>query len=986
MNKYLLSLLLVLPMSFIVIAQDNESDDDVEEVVVTGIKKSLISAIDIKRNNVGVVDAITAEDFGKFPDNNLAESLARVVGIGIDRSNVEGERVAVRGFGPELNLVTLNGRQMPTVPGQWGGGRSFNFGDISSHGIAAVEVYKSTNSSLPSGGIGSTINMVTTKPLSIDGSLSSFSIDVLNDSTSNEDLKPELNFVHSSNFGNFGFAISGSFQDRNNIEEGTRESNWLSVEDMSAIEGYSRVDKTASGITDNNQRADGKTFYQEPSAYQIKENDRERTNAQLTMQYAFSDDLIATVDYTYSKVEFSSVGQMFGSWLGGWTTTLGTINENGVYTDVTVGDRGYDHQLIWGDTENLNQSVGINLEWNYSDALTFVFDYHDSSAEKEGTELPNEMGLVAPATATITHFNGGTSGINSFIYNRTFDTDDYTYGSLYYRDAFKENQMEQFQFSGLWENLDGKVSDSIKSVEFGISRADSAFQDMRMEEINNATPGTSASSAMLTRTSLDDFMSAFRDYSSLPTYYFAINKDLALQDWIANFGDISAGPIDINDMVEETLDAAFIQVNMEFMINDKPLNVVAGVRYEESDTTSTALEATPSLIRWDMINGLIYPNGGEVAAARSGSNDIVLPQLAMAYELTDDQVLRLSYGKSMGRPSLQDLRSSFQFGNRDYLIPTASGGNPGLEPLESENLDIAYEYYYDEGSYFSLNYFRKDIDNFISSDVSTGSIDALTNPANGEIGAFAQACVQAWDEAGRPDPGFPGEWGSGDCVSQQALWSQSWMNIYQHMGWVAVAMSRGIDVTNGFPYGACDYDGWWRCEPGYLDGTSSDPLAIFEITRPLNLESGSVDGFEVVLQHLFGDSGFGTQINATFVSGGDVEIDRYDTSRQFILPGLGDSSNFSLFYEDTKITARIALNTRGETIAGFGNYDQPLYVEERNQWDLSMAYNINEDAVVFFEVQNLNDEPTRLYARYEEMLFLSQDHGPIHRLGFRYKF
>ena len=387
-----------------------------------------------------------------------------------------------------------------------------------------------------------------------------------------------------------------------------------------------------------------------------------------------------------------------------------------------------------------------------------------------------------------------------------------------------------------------------------------------------------------------------------------------------------------------------------------------------------------------MINGLIYPNGGEVAAARSGSNDIVLPQLAMAYELTDDQVLRLSYGKSMGRPSLQDLRSSFQFGNRDYLIPTASGGNPGLEPLESENLDIAYEYYYDEGSYFSLNYFRKDIDNFISSDVSTGSIDALTNPANGEIGAFAQACVQAWDEAGRPDPGFPGEWGSGDCVSQQALWSQSWMNIYQHMGWVAVAMSRGIDVTNGFPYGACDYDGWWRCEPGYLDGTSSDPLAIFEITRPLNLESGSVDGFEVVLQHLFGDSGFGTQINATFVSGGDVEIDRYDTSRQFILPGLGDSSNFSLFYEDTKITARIALNTRGETIAGFGNYDQPLYVEERNQWDLSMAYNINEDAVVFFEVQNLNDEPTRLYARYEEMLFLSQDHGPIHRLGFRYKF
>ena len=64
-------------------------------------------AIDIKRNNVGIVDAITAEDFGKFPDGNLAESLSRVVGIGIDRSNVEGARIAVRGFGPELNLVNF---------------------------------------------------------------------------------------------------------------------------------------------------------------------------------------------------------------------------------------------------------------------------------------------------------------------------------------------------------------------------------------------------------------------------------------------------------------------------------------------------------------------------------------------------------------------------------------------------------------------------------------------------------------------------------------------------------------------------------------------------------------------------------------------------------------------------------------------------------------------------------------------------------------
>ena len=164
MNKYLLSLMVLLPLTTSIYAQD-AVDEEMEEVVTTGIKSSLKDAIDIKRKNVGIVDAITAEDLGKFPDGNLAEALSRMVGVTTDRSNDEGTTVNVRGLGPEFNLVTLNGRTMPTIPPQYGGGRSFNFGDISSHGVSAVEVYKSANAVLPSGGLGSTINMVTAKPL-----------------------------------------------------------------------------------------------------------------------------------------------------------------------------------------------------------------------------------------------------------------------------------------------------------------------------------------------------------------------------------------------------------------------------------------------------------------------------------------------------------------------------------------------------------------------------------------------------------------------------------------------------------------------------------------------------------------------------------------------------------------------------------------------------------------------------------------------------
>ena len=205
--KYLLSLIVLLPLSTSLYSQEAEEAEntEVEEIVTTGIKSSLISAIDIKRNNVGVMEAITAEDFGKFPDGNLAESLARVSGVGIDRSNLEGEGVAVRGFGPELNLVTLNGRQMPTVPGQWGGGRSFNFGDIASPGVSAVELFKSTNNSLPSGGIGSTINMVTTKPLMIDGTKVAISVGTVHDTSSTTSETPEISLLYATNKDYWGF-------------------------------------------------------------------------------------------------------------------------------------------------------------------------------------------------------------------------------------------------------------------------------------------------------------------------------------------------------------------------------------------------------------------------------------------------------------------------------------------------------------------------------------------------------------------------------------------------------------------------------------------------------------------------------------------------------------------------------------------------------------------------------------------------------------
>ena len=566
MYKYLLSLMVILPLSNTLLAQDADENDDadeaqIEEVVTTGIKRSLIDAISIKRDNVGVMEAITAEDFGKFPDGNLAESLARVSGVGIDRSNLEGEGVAVRGFGPELNLVTLNGRQMPTVPAQYQGGRSFNFGDIASPGIAAVELYKSTNNTLPSGGIGSTINMVTTKPLAIDGTKSAISVGYVHDTSSIKSETPEISVLYATNRDYWGFSFSGSYQDRNNREEGTRESNWFNPSRLAREEYYNRLDiHDGQTLTDNNTRADGITFYQEPTAYQIKDNDRLRKNAQLTFQFAFNDNVTSTFDYTYSGVEFSSVGQMFGTWLGAWDTAEGTINSNGVFTDVVVKNRGYDHQLIWGDTTSANRSIGMNHEFVVNDSLTITFDAHSSSAQKNGTELPNEMAIATNKKSTVTHLNGGSSGINSFSFDDVYESSDYYLGGLLARDAYKKNEMNQYQLIGEWVNLDGGL---VASVDFGVSKTVSKFKDRRYEK-NNQLIGASAddfADSLFVKTDLGDFMDAFNTVLGT-SYYFAVDKNAAVAAFEAAGGSLDVGPIDLNERVQEDLESAFIQFNL----------------------------------------------------------------------------------------------------------------------------------------------------------------------------------------------------------------------------------------------------------------------------------------------------------------------------------------------------------------------------------------------------------------------------------------
>ncbi len=225
------ALLLALAPATQAVAQEQQDQiNELDTVVVTGIRASLESSMNLKRDSQGIVDGSVAEDIGKFPDTNLAEALQRISGVSIDRtSSGEGSKVTVRGVGPDFNLVLLNGRQMPASnlgPGGAGtsNSRSFDFANIAAEAIAAIEVHKTGRAELPTGGIGATINVKTARPLEIREPLASIGFKAVHDTSARNlpdsypgaVVTPEVSGIFSKTFadGTFGIMLSGSYQER----------------------------------------------------------------------------------------------------------------------------------------------------------------------------------------------------------------------------------------------------------------------------------------------------------------------------------------------------------------------------------------------------------------------------------------------------------------------------------------------------------------------------------------------------------------------------------------------------------------------------------------------------------------------------------------------------------------------------------------------------------------------------------------------------
>lgn len=971
-----------------VMAQDADEASLMEEVVVTGVKRSLMDSAAIKRDSDGVVDAISAEDIGKFPDTNLAESMQRITGVSIDRSGEnglqgEGQRITVRGIGPDYNLVLLNGRQMPASSIQAttaSNSRAYDFANLASEAVAGVDVYKTSMADIPTGGIGATVNIRTHRPLDSDGAVVSLGAKaVMDESAQSTSWTPELSGIYSQTFadGTFGIALTGIYQDRefgynqaataNGYRSFTGDTNTWGTIPQEGDPGSENI-INRPGATD---------VYGVPQniVYSFNDVQRERLNGQLVLQWRPVDSLTFTLDYTYSEYTVNTQRNELSAWFNfgasasEWTDgpAAGALyyeefigcdrDANGTPTgcsDLAMGGAQY-------GTKNENDSIGFNAEWIPMDGLGFALDYHSSTAES-GADSPFGTSSVI-GTAAFTRGNTAVDYSKDFpVLSITLPpgesapnpADMVTTGTSF-RNSLMKSEVEQMDLSGYWD-----LNDTM-TLDFGVTATEvnnrSAFSNFQRDTWGGAG-------------SPNDYPNDIWKPATVRPYFDNLpgsnNANLFNNFFLWDFNEVreyaeNALGLELvaNDdyttdrRVKEESTSAYLQWTWAFDIGNMASNLRAGVRYEKTDVTSEALVPTAQKIRWAAANEFSIVFTDPDFTKLTGDYDYVLPNLDFNIEVLEDVIVRASYSQSIGRPGWGDIQGGQTLSQLVRIdAGTGSQGDPGLLPLESDNFDISFEWYYGAGSYVSAGYFLKDVSNYVGVTQIQGTPFNLPHPGQG-----------AWFDEANAATG-----GEGDLAAIRQY-------IFETYGDTQYVEITGTDSQGLFT--------------GFIDGIEGqDPAALFNITVPSNQEDAEIDGFEFAWQHFLGDTGFGGIVNYTIVDS-DIEYDNLSLNDQFAIEGLSDSANIVAFYDKNGWIARLAWNWRDAFLSGRfdGNgLPNPNYTDEYSQWDAILSYTFNNGVTLFGEGFNLTDEYSRVFQRNDiQTLFVTQT-GRRWGLGVRWNF
>ncbi|MEG3768287.1 TonB-dependent receptor [Alteromonas sp. 14N.309.X.WAT.G.H12] len=689
-------------VSSIAMAQTEESG--VEVIQVSGVRSSLDEARDIKRFSNTVVDAISAEDIGQFSDDSIAQAIQRIPGVQIetDDAGTDGDRVSIRGLGPEFVNSTINGRTLLSSGNEGRSLRKMNFNVFPPSVLSGVEVSKGQTADRPESGLAGQVNLQTLRPLSVKGLENG-------DITGNVSLRYEYEdlvggtgnringlVVGKNDKGNLGgyigLVLSDSELNRDQIQLQRISTDLLIDSDGDGVQ-----DSTMEGVS---------------APYLISMNpirsEPKRTAISTGLQYETDGGLQVVWDLMYSNYDNKSHrdnGQLLFD--SSYASTVFNANsvevdDQGLVTSLdyrdSTGDAPVSSRVMSlqynNETENL--ITGINFDWmlnNTSVNLDLYYSEVDYAQDLRHSRMIKSLDN--------SQINVVLDGEIPYIEQAGIDeVDGYSLFDMVVRQIDLDGENAGVTL-GLTTDIDHDV---IRSIDYGVSYSNTELNSRRTKIGTSYNPEQAdeiAAAALTGDVTPNDFLD---DENFQPSSWLRFDlADIASVDPFVletQFDDLGVDPA-ASHLSKEAITSLWGQVNFDTELGDTPVRGNVGLRAVYTDHSATA--------------GVVISGADPVNETTGGDYWEFLPNVNFNIALTDSLALRLGFSKTLSRPDYEDMApiTSINVVSTETDIGVATSGNSDLNPMTAYNYDITLEYYnqYDGASVLSV--FYKDVKDFI---------------------------------------------------------------------------------------------------------------------------------------------------------------------------------------------------------------------------------------------------------------------------------
>jgi TonB-dependent receptor len=732
------------------VAQSNtqsrdQEEEKLQEIVVTGYARSLAKSVADKRDAEVISDTISSEDIGKFPEENIAESLQRITGVQITRSQGEGQFVSLRGLDPKFTAITLNGLEVPSPTGS----RTFDMTILSADFINALQVYKSPTADMSEGGLAGTVNIQTIRPIEYGMHRLAVTAEGNYDDQAKKGVQPHVAAIYTTTWADntWGLVAGADYSKRQ-----------LNVQAYNAY-GMQPFVPGQNGALDLNS---GQPYKLQNATY-LDENigTRSRQSVMSTLEFRPNEAFEGRLDLLYSKFKNDTYLPANAQ---RQVDALGPPNPAGVYVDPSTGYvLGYSAQGV--DLRN-NARSNYYLNTLKSAALGGTLSLGGwvadgevaySRAEKRFTDYSLEV-LARPS---------------GFYDLRTDLTGIPTLG---FNPGVGPNPLDPNSFYAIGFNgdVDAPTSDRLANARFDISRDIGVgwvsklhfgfdYTDRRFATGSRqlaVTPAQICSVLGCTTFTAPDgspafnaapwmqayggsnFMSGYGGPSTFPKTWLAANpfsflgalplsRLLALSPLTQNQTSVSA--------TDEKVYSGYVKLN--FASADQRWSGNIGVRFVRTDQAAQGYAP-------DFAQGIKFTQQGArtetvaTFAAVDNSYNEVLPSFNLSYRITGQLIARFAAAKVMQRPDLNLIAPTTTI---NANVNSINQGNPRLKPYLANQFDLSLEWYFNDRSLLSADVFYKDVSNFVVStqfneDLAVINIDtnttsthtfAVSQPGNG---------------------------------------------------------------------------------------------------------------------------------------------------------------------------------------------------------------------------------------------------------------